>query len=170
MHIKHVWTGSLLKEVEKETLRCADLRDADLSYANLSYDNLSGANLRGANLSGANLICANLSCADLICANLRGADLSGANLRGANLSGANLRGAYLSGEKLKSTPVFISGMTWLVIVTNKFLIIGCKRYTHSEWVSFDDTTIACMENRALEFWRQWKAPLLAVCTEQAAIE
>ena len=103
-------------------------------------------------------------------ADLRGADLSGANLSYANLRGADLSGADLRGEKLKSTPVFIYGMTWLVIVTNKFLTIGCKRYTHSEWVSFDDTTIACMEKRALEFWRQWKAPLLAICAAQAAIE
>ena len=140
--------------------RGANLRDADLR----------GADLHGADLRGADLYGADLRGTDLRGTDLRDANLRDANLRGADMSDANLRGANLRGEKLKSTPVFIYGMPWLVIVTNKFLIIGCKRYTHSEWVSFDDTTIACMEKRALEFWRQWKAPLLAICAAQAAIE
>ena len=145
MQVKHRITGKVLKEVQGETLR-------------------------EANLCGANLCDANLCDADLRDADLRDADLRDANLCDANLCGANLCGANLLGEKLKSTPVFIYGMPWLVIVTNKFLIIGCKRYTHSEWVSFDDEIISAMENRALEFCKLWKEPLLAICAAQAAIE
>ena len=52
--------GAVLRTVDADTLRWADLSGA----------NLFGADLRGADLRGADL---------------RGADLSGANLRGANL-------------------------------------------------------------------------------------
>ncbi|MDE3023262.1 MAG: pentapeptide repeat-containing protein [Pseudomonadota bacterium] len=93
--ILHRFTGKLIREVEGESLRCANLRYADLTYTNLRGAELSGANLRGAelryaNLSGANLTDANLSGANLSDANLRYANLSGANLRYANLSGADL--------------------------------------------------------------------------------
>ena len=73
IEIKTRWTGVVLRTVEAECLRDANLSDADLS----------GANLRGANLRGANLSDANLSDADLYDADLRDANLSGANLRGA---------------------------------------------------------------------------------------
>ena len=123
-------------------------------------DDLSGANLSGADLSGAALRYADLSGADL-----SGADLSGADLRYANLSCANLRG-----EKLRSTPVFIHGLPWLVTVTNEFLTIGCQRHSHAEWAEFDDEKISRMEYRALDFWRRWKTVLLGVCAIQAAVE
>jgi uncharacterized protein YjbI with pentapeptide repeats len=73
IQIKHKTTGKVLKVIEADTLRkadlsCADLRDADLS-------------------------CADLRGADLSCADLRGADLRGADLRFVDLSFADLRGA-----------------------------------------------------------------------------
>ena len=68
--IKNRYTGEIVRTVDADTLRDADLRGAYLSDADLSGADLSGANLRGADLRGAYL---------------RDADLSGANLRGANL-------------------------------------------------------------------------------------
>jgi hypothetical protein len=73
IEIKHRLTGAVLRSVDADTLRGANLR-----WANLSGVDLSGANLRWANLLRANLRWANLS----------EADLSGANLSGANLSEA----------------------------------------------------------------------------------
>jgi len=159
MQIKNRFTGEVVKEIDG-----ADLRDADMSNANLRDANLRGANLRGANLRGANLRGADLRDADL-----RDADMSYAYLRDANLRGADLRGADLHGEKLKSTPVFIYGLEWFVTVTNKFLTIGCQRHAHEDWSVFDDQKIGAMHCDALQFWRQWKAPLLAACAVQSAV-
>ncbi len=101
---------------------------------------------------------------------VEGETLRGANLCGANLCGSDLRGANMRGEKLKSTPVFIYGLTWFVTVTNEFLTIGCQRHNHTEWAEFSDERIADMESRALEFWSQLKAPILSVCAVQAAVK
>jgi uncharacterized protein YjbI with pentapeptide repeats len=115
IQIKNRWTGNIIFESEKSTIKeavieglaseadlrganlsGADLSEADLRGANLSDANLSEADLREADLSGANLSGANLREADLRGTNLREADLREADLSGANLSGANLRGADLS--------------------------------------------------------------------------
>ena len=111
------------------------------------------ADLSGANLSGADL---------------SGADLRGADLRGADLRGAYLRGAYLRGEKLKTSPVFISGLTWEIVITNSYMTIGCQRHTHENWTAFDDSTISKMEKRALEFWKKHKEILLVLCADMAS--
>jgi uncharacterized protein YjbI with pentapeptide repeats len=152
---------------------CANLIDANLIGANLIDADLSGAylssaDLIGANLSGANLSRANLSGANLIGANLSGADLSGANLSGANLSCADLIGANLSGEILKISPVQVVGLPWNVLITQGFMVIGCKRHSHIEWADFSDEKIANMESRASEFWKVWKEPLLMMCSKYAA--
>ena len=177
------YNGDILLSVDRSSLSFANLSEANLiganlSFANLRGANLSGANLRGANLRGANLIGAYLRGANLIGAYLRGANLSeanliganlsGANLSGANLSEANLSGANLSGELIKTAPIFISGMTWEVVITNGFMSIGCQRHSHGEWSSFDDITITAMESRALEFWTKHKSTLLALCADMAS--
>ena len=95
--IKHRFTGTVLKTVDANTLR-----GADLSYANLGNADLRNADLSYANLSGANLSCANLSCANLRNADLRNADLSYAVLRGADLSYADLSYAVLRGANLRN--------------------------------------------------------------------
>ena len=53
--IVSLYTGDVLKEVEADSLICANLSGANLSDADLISANLGGANLSGANLSGANL-------------------------------------------------------------------------------------------------------------------
>ena len=126
----------------------ADLRGADLRGANLDGADLDGANLRGANLCGADLRDANLYCADL---------------RGANLDGADLCGADLDGEKLVKTPLQLNNLKWFVLISDKYLRIGCQRYTIEEWRNFSDEEIVKMDFGALKFWRQWKVLLLAMC-------
>ena len=125
--------------------------------------NLIGANLRNANLIGASLIGANLRNANLIGANLIGANLIGANLRGAYLIDANLEGANLRGEILKKTPISILNLTWDILITEEYLTIGCQRYAHKAWAEFKDSDILNMHANALEFWTQWKNPLLLMC-------
>ena len=78
IEVKHKTTGEVLKEVDANTLRGANLGRADLV----------GADLRGADLSDADLSGADLGYADLVGADLRGADLRYADLVGANTTGA----------------------------------------------------------------------------------
>lgn len=85
--------GSVLKEIDGDTLSGADLHGANLREANLR-----GADLCWADLCETDLCLADLREANLSDANLREADLSGANLREANLSGANLGGAKFCGQ------------------------------------------------------------------------
>ena len=136
----------------------ADLPGADLSRADLSGANLSGANLYGANLSGANLSRADLS----------EADLYGANLSGADLSRADLPEANLSGEKITKNPISVNGLHWSVIVTERHMKIGCKRYTHQKWRDFSDDEIRRMDENALDFWRKTKTALMALCDAHSA--
>ena len=88
---------------------------------------------------------------------------TGANLYGANLRGANLRGANLDGEKLVKTPLQLNNLKWFVLISDKYLRIGCQRFTIEEWRNFDDAAIVKMDFAALKFWRKWKAPIIALC-------
>ena len=129
---------------------------------------LRGADLRGADLRGADLYGADLRGADLYEADLRGADLREANLReanlyGANLLGADLYGADLDGETIKLTPLIVSNLIYQCLITDKYMRLGCKRFTHSEWGNFNDKQISEMDTNALTFWQTWKEPLLAMC-------
>ena len=101
--------------------------------------------------------------ADLRGAKLRGANLEGANLEGADLRDANLRGANLDGEKLVKTPLQLNNLKWFVLISDKYLRIGCQRFTIEEWRNFDDAAIVKMDFAALKFWRKWKAPIIALC-------
>ena len=158
----------------------ADLSRANLSRANLSEADLSGASLSwadlcGADLSGANLSWANLSEADLSRANLSGADLSLADLSGANLSWANLSRADLSGAKNLAhvrwgsdqvttiAPVFFTGSTWPVFITDRHIKIGCEVHTTDAWEAFTDREIAEMDGAtAARFWAQWKDAVISL--------
>lgn len=98
-------------------------------------------------------------------ANLDGANLARANLDGANLAGANLAGANLDGETLIIAPISVANLTWPILITHRYMRIGCQRHSHEEWKSFDEESIKKMEGRANEFWEVWKEPLLAMCTK-----
>ena len=99
-----------------------------------------------------------------------GANLYGADLRGANLYGADLRGADLDGEKLVKTPLQLNNLKWFVLISDKYLRIGCQRFTIEEWRNFDDAAIVKMDFAALKFWRKWKVPIMALCDAHATAE
>jgi len=128
------------------------LRNAYLSNADLSNADLSGADLSNADLSNAYLRNADLS----------NADLSNAYLRNANLSNADLSGADLMEEILTKTPISVLNLTWPVLITEKYMTIGCQRHTIEMWVNFTDDKIDLMHPEAVKFWRKWKAPLLTI--------
>ena len=152
--IKHRFTEQTLCEFDVATIKEA----AERGKANLYGANLDGADLRGADLYGANLRDANLYGADL-----DGADLYGADLRGANLRDANLYGADLDGEKITKSPLSVVGLRYWCLISDGYMRLGCKRFAHAEWADFTDEQISKMDSHALEFWRQWKHPLLAMC-------
>ena len=145
----------------------ADLHYANLSYADLHYANLIYADLHYANLSYADLSSANLSSADLSSADLRSANLRSADLSSADLSYADLRSAYIDGEKITKNPLSITGLYYRCLITDGYMRLGCKRYTHAEWSEFNDSEIEEMDSHATEFWNQWKLPLLAMCKQHA---
>jgi uncharacterized protein YjbI with pentapeptide repeats len=143
--------------LERANLRGANLEGANLRGANLQWADLEGANLRGANLRGANLEGADL----------RGANLQWADLRGANLQWADLEGANLEGEKLTKTPLSINNLIYRCIISDAYMRLSCRRFTHTEWAEFSDKQISVMDSGALAFWNQWKMPLLAMCKAHA---
>ena len=136
--IKHHYTDTTLCEFDVETVKQATEK---------GKANLRGANLRGADLSGANL--------------------RGANLRGADLDCADLSGANLDGEKLTKSPLVITGLRYWCLISDGYMRLGCKRFTHEEWAEFSDDEIEKMDSCALEFWKQWKESLLAMCKAHA---
>ena len=93
-----------------------------------------------------------------------------ANLAGANLDGAYLARANLDGEVLTKAPISLLNLTWPVLITEKFLRIGCQRHAHAEWAGFSDEEIAVMESRAAQFWSQWGDVLLSMCAKHAEIK
>lgn len=93
-----------------------------------------------------------------------------ADLDGANLYGADLRGADLDGEKLVKTPLQLNNLKWFVLISDKYLRIGCQRFTIEEWRNFDDAAIVKMDFAALKFWRKWKVPIMALCDAHATAE
>ena len=149
-------------EAEENNLKIT-LQAAVKTGANLYGADLYGADLRGADLRYANLRDADLRGADLCGADLCGANLPAADLCGADLRGANLRGANLDGEKLVKTPLQLNNLKWFVLISDKYLRIGCQRFTIEEWRNFDDAAIVKMDFAALKFWRKWKAPIIALC-------
>ena len=169
IEIKSWFDESVLFSIETDSWKLA-VEAAVKSRANLSCADLSRADLPGANLSGANLFRADLSDSDLSTADLSRAHLSRANLycadlSRADLSGANLSGANLSGEILDKTPLQILGTTWEILLTEKNIKIGCQFHSAEEWFSFDDYTIAKMDDKALDWWKIWK-PILKLTHEE----
>lgn len=104
----------------------------------------------------------------LICADLRDANFSDADLRGANFSGADLSGANFRGETLTKAPIQLNNLYWTVLITDKYLKIGCERHTFDKWKSFTDAEISDMDFKALDFSNKWKSAILALCDAHRA--
>ena len=101
--------------------------------------------------------------ADLCRADLCGANLCGANLCGANLREADLCGANIDGEIIQRPPISVANITYWCLITDNRMRLGCKLHTHNEWQNFNDGEISAMDDDALDFWKTWKEPLLAMC-------
>ena len=113
--------------------------------------------------NGADLCEADLRRADLCGANLREADLCEADLCEANLCRADLRGANIDGEIIQRPPISVANITYWCLITDDRMRLGCKLHTHNEWQNFNDGEISAMDDDALDFWKTWKEPLLAMC-------
>ena len=90
---------------------------------------------------------------------------AGAKLDEANLARANLAGANLDGEIITKETISITNMRWPVLITGRFMRIGCQRHDHESWIKFTDDEIVSMDGGALEFWIKWKIALLALCNQ-----
>jgi hypothetical protein len=129
--------GSVLRTIDADSLRDADLQGANLRDADLRWADLRDADLRWADLRDADLRCANLRCANLQGANLQGANLRDANLRDADLQGANLRDADLRWVDLAQCKQYIAvirGSRHSIVVIDDDIRIGCQRMTLAEWL------------------------------------
>lgn len=139
IEIKNRFTGEVVKTIDADTLRRANLSDADLRRANL----------RGADLSRANFIDADLRRADL-----RDADLRRANLSGADLSDADLRRA----EGLDTTIKMPMYCKWAHGITNGNLIhIGCEKRTIEDWDVFFKSNEVISTKRNTDEFKQIEA-------------
>ncbi len=67
-------------------------------------------------------------------------------------------------------PLQLNNLKWFVLISDKYLRIGCQRFTIEEWKNFDDETIVKMDFAALKFWRKWKAPIIALCDAHSTAE
>ena len=67
--------------------------------------------------------------------------------------------------------VFISGLGYLVTISDRHMQIGCELHEADMWSNFTDREIAAMDGkRALQFWRQNRDILLALCTNHMKSE
>lgn len=148
MKIKHKFKGEFLFSCDSQTMR-----------ETVEEAVKKGADLRGADLSNTDLRGADLSNTDLRGANFRGADLSNTDLCNADL--CNVR---LSDEQLVLKPIAILNLRWEVLITDKYMTIGCQRHTHQELAEFNEDRIKSMHPEALEFWfGGWRIALLNMC-------
>ena len=108
-----------------------------------------------------------MSGCDLSWATLSGCDLSVCDLSGCDLSEADLSGANLSGEIISKPPMQINGIQWPVMITEKYLAIGCQRHTHDEWRGFSQEQISALHRDAWSFWQKHKSSLLGLCDVHA---
>ena len=134
--------------VEKAVSKGACLRGANMVTADLTGVDLSDVDLRGADLRGADLM---------------GADLTRVNLRGANLNAADLRGATLYDEILAIPPISILNLEWDILISERYLVIGCLRRTHEEWRTYGADKITILSPRAVAFWEANKIWISAAC-------
>jgi len=146
--IRNRHTDEIILEMERDTLKGANLRFEDLRYADLrgadlSDADLQGANLYEANLRQANLYEANLSQADLSDADLYGADLIDANIVRADLRGANLRGANLTRADLRNADISRTLGIYTIQLERDLIIahasqiqIGCEKHSIVYWLEY----------------------------------
>ena len=160
-HLKGNKSMNIFKDVQKASNKELTSIAFWINLANQYNENID---LQGADLRQADLRWADLQGADLRRADLRQADLQEADLQGAKLQGADLQGADLRWADLQHTKTLrVLGLLWEITIYPTDLVIGCERHTLKYWDSLSDTTIAKMDSKALNWWKQWKEVILEMC-------
>ena len=68
--------------------------------------------------------------------------------------------AEVSGNAEKM-PITITGLSYLVTITDSHIKIGCEFHSTKEWEGFSDSLIKSMDGeRAIEFWSQQKQTII----------
>ena len=131
--IRNKFTDEIILEMERDTLKGADLISVDLRHADLRHADLRHADLRHADLRGANLYAANLFGANLI-----EADLGGANLKGADLTDADLIDANLIDADLRNTQgIYTFKLERDLIIAHASQVqIGCEKHSIDYWLDY----------------------------------
>ena len=65
-------------------------------------------------------------------------------------------------------PISLAGLYWPVTITDKHMQIGCEMHTFSDWDKFKGRRIKAMDTNALEFWKELKSALMALCRSHEA--
>ncbi|MBA4086654.1 MAG: hypothetical protein C0491_02480, partial [Novosphingobium sp.] len=60
-------------------------------------------------------------------------------------------------------PIHIIGLRWSITIADQDMQIGCQEHAIERWWGFDDRLIDRMDSGALEFWKEHKATLQALC-------
>ena len=70
--------------------------------------------------------------------------------------------AWVFGNAQK-TPITITGLRWVVTITDYQMSIGCHHHDLARWWKFSARQIAAMDSNATAFWDAHKASLQAIC-------
>jgi hypothetical protein len=142
-----------------------DLRGCDLTGITLPTSIGGSLDLGGCDLTGITLPTSIGGWLDL-----GGCDLTGITLPTSIGGSLYLRGCDLTGITL---PTSIGGSLnlhkkpWDVSIDKERMTIGCKSFSHVEWVEFSDSEISEMEQRALAFWKENNPELMRLCAHMA---
>jgi hypothetical protein len=58
-------------------------------------------------------------------------------------------------------PIVLSGLKWLVTITDHDVKIGCEFHSKEDWASFTAREIREMSPFALDFWAKYKTIILS---------
>jgi hypothetical protein len=68
----------------------------------------------------------------------------------------NLKKITLTLVVLSREPLLLCGLRYFVMISPKYIRIGCENHTHEGWKSFTDEEIAKMDEDALDFLKENK--------------
>ena len=70
--------------------------------------------------------------------------------------------AWVYGDA-RVSPIVITGLNYIVTITDKHIKIGCEFHLINEWQDFSDKDILKMYGKsALTFWREHKSAVLSI--------
>ncbi len=135
--------GITKPDLTVEPTRRPDLRRADMRNTDAKEAVFDGSAFRGASFKNANF--------------------DRADFTGASFSNVTMTGAEFEGMPLGRRHIILTGLLYLVVITDSRMFLGCEHHTHEEWAEMSDEAISAMDDPALEFWYTWREPLLSAC-------